>query len=193
MAYMIRAICNVISQVWLRHRFKKSSTVSRFVARDVRRDVLVLDDAYIGNGYVVARVRTRNILYIARGITTEENFGTPEILHLKSIWDWDGMPWGGASLPRQVIPYIESEQLSDRLQQHFPSAQITVEIMNSEYQSWCMKVAIDGKNLEYVWGPLSGFGVIDLKNRSVENLFAYCDVYLGSMDEAVNFACDCAA
>jgi hypothetical protein len=190
---MIQAICNVISQVWLRRRFKKGSTVSRFVARDVRRDVLVLNDAHIRNGYVIARVRTQNVLYLARGIATEESFGAPEILVLESIWKWDGAPWGGASLPRRVIPYIESEELSDLLKQHFPSAQITVETVNSDYRSWCMKVEINGKNLEYVWGPLSGFGVIDLEGASVVNPFGYCDVYLGSVDEAVDFARHCTA
>lgn len=168
--------------------FQKGAEVSRFVARDVRRDIVVLDDANIADGYVLAKVRTRNILYSSKGLADNPAFGSPEILHLERAWEWGGESWGGTSPPRKIIPHVDPVDFSDTLKQLFPNAQLNTEIVNPDHKSWCMMLSINGKSIEFVWGPLSGFGAINWQNQDVDDPFGYCDTYLYSVDDAIAFA-----
>lgn len=56
---------------WLRRRHRRrkyyrGARLSRFIAPDVRRDVEIIDDSESADGYVVARIRTWNVLHAAR-------------------------------------------------------------------------------------------------------------------------------
>jgi hypothetical protein len=81
---------------WLRRRtFRVGATVSRFVARDVRRDVLVLSVSRIDAGLITCRVRTTNVLYVAKGLTPQPEFGPPTEVRVDALWHWTGANWGG--------------------------------------------------------------------------------------------------
>ena len=88
-----------------RRSFRKGAKLTRFIARDVRRDIEVLDDSRASEGIVVAKVRTMNVLYAAKGLAEEPEFGEPEIVSLSNAWEWNGPHWGGRDEPgRTPVP-----------------------------------------------------------------------------------------
>lgn len=81
---------------WNRRRvYKPGRVLSRFVAREVKRDVEVISADQIDDGIIVARVRTNNVLYVAKGLTEEDRFCEAVTLEIATMWDWSGKPWGG--------------------------------------------------------------------------------------------------
>ena len=81
---------------WLRERrYKAGGTVSRFVARDVRRDVEVVSTDRLKEGFITARVRTMNVLYQMKGLVPESEFEPPKDIALVDLWVWTGESWGG--------------------------------------------------------------------------------------------------
>jgi hypothetical protein len=78
-----------------RPSFREGTTLSQFVARDVRRDILVVSAARADEGMITARVRTTNVLYVARGLMPEPEFDPPRELHVDDMWKWTGQSWGG--------------------------------------------------------------------------------------------------
>lgn len=86
------------------------------------------------------------------------------------------------------IPVIDAEELKEVLHSAFPSANFIQEIVNPAYDSWQLQVLQADKSIEFVWGPLSSFGGIHSQSATDENLFAYCDQYLHSIDDAIAFA-----
>lgn len=63
---------------------------------------------------------------------------------------------------------------------------IDIEQINTEHKSWSMSVKTGDHHLEFVWGPISGFGGIDHSTKN-ENTFAYCDEYLDTLEDARRF------
>jgi hypothetical protein len=186
---MIGRILNLLHK-WRASGWARNGTVlSRFIALDVRREILVVDGSRIEDGYITARVRTWNLMYVARGLASKPEFGPVEVLQLDRAWHWTGESWGGTVPQRFVVPLLSAEEFSNALHDRFPNAAITSEVVNAEHGSWRTTVTISTKTLEFVWGPLSGFGVIepDVENT---NPFAFCDVHLHSLDEAIRFAED---
>lgn len=83
-------------QLWFRRRrYREGATISRFIARDVRRDILVISTARIDQGLITGRVRTCNVLYVAHGVTGEPPFGPPTELQIDEMWHWTGQSWCG--------------------------------------------------------------------------------------------------
>ena len=83
-------------QLWLRERrYRDGCTVSRFVARDIRRDVEVVATDRLKEGFITARVRTINVLYQMKGLVPESEFEPPREIALVDLWVWTGQPWGG--------------------------------------------------------------------------------------------------
>ena len=81
---------------WLRRcRYREGRTLSRFIARDVRREILITSAARVGEGIVTGRVRTTNLLYRSRGLVPEVEFGPPRELRIDEMWHRTGPPWGG--------------------------------------------------------------------------------------------------
>lgn len=81
---------------WLRRRsFREGSTLSRFVALDVRREVLVVSAARVEEGVITARIRTTNLLYVARGLAPQPEFEPPREVAIEELWKWSGQNWGG--------------------------------------------------------------------------------------------------
>lgn len=69
--------------------------MSRFVARDIRREIQVVCTARIDEGIIIGRMRTTNLLYISRGLTSKPNFGPEKEVRIDEMWHWTGQPWGG--------------------------------------------------------------------------------------------------
>src|SRR5215831_11095728 len=83
-------------QRWLRRRrYREGRMISQFVARDVRRDILIVSVARIDEGIITGRVRTSNVLYLSRGLVPEPEFDAPRELRIEKMWDWTGQSWGG--------------------------------------------------------------------------------------------------
>jgi hypothetical protein len=83
-------------QNWFRRlRFRPGATISRFIARDVRRDVKIISAARLSEGIVTARVRTTNVLYRSNGLVPPSEFGPETELEIDKLWLWTGQSWGG--------------------------------------------------------------------------------------------------
>jgi hypothetical protein len=62
-------------QSWFRRRrFREGKTLSRFIARDVRRDIQIVSAARIDEGFITARIRTSNVLYDSKGLAAKPEF-----------------------------------------------------------------------------------------------------------------------
>ena len=83
-------------QRWFRSRkYREGRTISRFIARDVRRDILILPAARIDEGIITGRVRMTNVLYVSRGLFPEPEFEPAGELRIIQLWHWTGKSWGG--------------------------------------------------------------------------------------------------
>ena len=91
----IRNIFHRIQRWYRRRRFREGSTLSRFIARDVRRDILIVSTARIDQGIITGRVRTMNVLYLSHGLVLEPEFEPPKELRIEEMWVWTGQSWGG--------------------------------------------------------------------------------------------------
>ena len=81
---------------WFRRRqYRVGRVISRFIARDVRRDVEVTDACRIDEGFITARVRTLNVLYQMHGLVPESEFELPREIAIADLWRWTGQSWGG--------------------------------------------------------------------------------------------------
>jgi hypothetical protein len=83
-------------RTWLRRRsLREGRVVSRFIARDVRRDILIVSAAKIDQGIITGRVRTTNVLYLSKGLVGEPEFSPTLELRTDEMWTWTGQGWGG--------------------------------------------------------------------------------------------------
>jgi hypothetical protein len=80
---------------WRRRRFREGKTLSKFIALDVRRDVLIVSAARVDEGIITARVRTTNVLYVSNGLMAEPEFEAEKEIEIDKLWHWTGKPWGG--------------------------------------------------------------------------------------------------
>ncbi|MCA9602696.1 MAG: hypothetical protein R3A78_12300 [Polyangiales bacterium] len=62
-----------LRQYLRRKKYRRGARLSRFLAPDIRRDVEIIDDSEVGDGFVRARIRTWNVLYAVKlGKTPDE-------------------------------------------------------------------------------------------------------------------------
>lgn len=81
---------------WFRRRtFREGAVISRFIACDVRRDVLVVSASRLDEGIITARVCTTNLLYVSKGLTPQPEFEAAAELRIDELWRWTGQSWGG--------------------------------------------------------------------------------------------------
>ena len=78
-----------------RWKYREGRTLSGFVAKDIRRDILIVSAARVVEGGITGRVRTMNLLYRSAGLVPESEFGPLQELRLGELWRWTGQPWGG--------------------------------------------------------------------------------------------------
>jgi hypothetical protein len=85
---------------WFRRwEFREGGTISRFIARDVRRDILIVSATRIDEGIITGRVRTTNYFYLSGG-AHEPEFEPPRELSIKDMWHWTGQSGVGARAHR---------------------------------------------------------------------------------------------
>lgn len=102
-------------QSWLRRQtIREGMTLSRFVARDVRRDILVTSTARIEDGLITGRVRTVNVHYVSRGLDTQPAFQPAKELRIDEMWKWTGESWGGLPDGTSIVDRV-AESESDEL------------------------------------------------------------------------------
>ena len=89
---------NKIQIKFWKRKYCEGKIISQFVARDIRREVEVIDSSTIEDGYILAKVRTWNTLHEIKGIEKKPEFGEVERLHVKDLWNWTGQTWGGQVL-----------------------------------------------------------------------------------------------
>jgi hypothetical protein len=78
-----------------RWRYCEGQTLSRFIAKDIRRDILIVSAARVEEGVISGRVRTTNVLYLIRGLAPAPEFEPATELRLDEMWHWSGQSWGG--------------------------------------------------------------------------------------------------
>lgn len=83
-------------QIWFRRwKYREGTTLSRFIACDVRRDIQIISVARIEEGIITGRVRTTNVLYLSDGVIPEPEFEPTRELRIDEMWHWTGNSWGG--------------------------------------------------------------------------------------------------
>ncbi len=78
-----------------KRRYREGVTLCRFVAKDIRREIEVIDASEIEAGFVGVRTRTWNVLYASKGGQPPPSFSNKQRVALDRLWVWDGSPWGG--------------------------------------------------------------------------------------------------
>jgi hypothetical protein len=89
-----------------RRRFREGRTLSRFIARDVRREILIVSAARLEEGIITGRVRTTNVLYVSKGLTPQLEFEPPREIQIKDMWNWTGKSWGGLPDGTSIVDHV---------------------------------------------------------------------------------------
>jgi hypothetical protein len=83
-------------QRWMRRQqFREGMTLSRFIAPDVRREVVITSIGRLDEGIITARVRTTNLLYVAKHLMAAPEFEAEKEIEIDKLWHWTGKSWGG--------------------------------------------------------------------------------------------------
>ena len=84
------------------------------------------------------------------------------------------------------VPEIAAKDMVEVVRRWIPSAQIEEQVLNRDYGSWLLRVTAPNIELEFSWGPLSGFGVTNLLADLTDddNPFAPYEVGLASAQDA---------
>lgn len=105
---------------WLRRRrYREGTIISRFIARDVRREILIISAARIDEGIITGRVRTTNVLYLSYGLAHETEFEPPMELRIEKMWGWTGQSWGGLPDGTSIVDHLRES--SDSTPNRFPN------------------------------------------------------------------------
>ena len=91
---MINILRNLILR-YRRSRYSPGRTISKFIARDVKREIRIISNDDIKTGRLIVRVRTINLLYLSKGLVKQDEFSPPFTVEISRMWDWSGSSWGG--------------------------------------------------------------------------------------------------
>jgi hypothetical protein len=75
-----------------RRRYREGRTLSRFIAPDIRREILIVSAARLSEGIITGRARTTNVLSVAKGLVLQPEFEPARDLQIKHMWEWGGLP-----------------------------------------------------------------------------------------------------
>jgi hypothetical protein len=103
---------NILRSVrkWYRRKvYRPGRIVSKFIARDIRRDIWIISADRIDEGVIVGQVRTNNILYLSKGLVEEQGFSKPIKLDITNMWEWSGEPWGGLPDGTSIADHFKNE------------------------------------------------------------------------------------
>ena len=101
----LRAYFQHRTQQRIRRVLQPGKTVSRFIAKDVKREVLVVNVDDFEDGYIVARTRTNNVLYRINNLVPEQDFGPPMRVAIAELWNWTGQSWGGLADATSIVDH----------------------------------------------------------------------------------------
>ncbi len=99
----------------LRRTLRPGETVARFIARDVKREVLIVSADEIDAGFVTARIRTINVLYLSEGLVEKQDFGPPERIEIAKVWEWSGQSGGGLPDGTSIVDHMESDSTGSKI------------------------------------------------------------------------------
>jgi hypothetical protein len=91
----LQKISGKIQRWFHRRKYREGRTLMRFIAHDIRREILVVSAARVDEGIITGRVRTSNVLYVSKGLVPQPEFESPRELLIKEMWKWTGQSWGG--------------------------------------------------------------------------------------------------
>ena len=94
--------------------YREGEVLSRFIACDVRRDILVISAARIDDGIITGRVRTTNVLYVSKGLVPQPEFEPPRELRIDEMWHWTGKNWGGLPDGTSIAEHLRERQSERR-------------------------------------------------------------------------------
>lgn len=98
-------------QNWFRRRrFREGRILSRFVARDVRRDIQIVSVERIDDGIIIAHVRLSNALYVSKGLMAKPEFEPPREMRIDEMWKWTGKSWGGLPDGTSIVKNLQKGQ-----------------------------------------------------------------------------------
>ena len=98
-------IARAVLSWFRRRRLREGVTLSRFIAPDVRRDILIVSVARIDEGVVTGRVRTTNVLCLHRGLIPTPEFEPAREIRVDEMWQWTGNSWGGLPDGRSIVDH----------------------------------------------------------------------------------------
>jgi hypothetical protein len=102
-------------QSWFRRlRLREGRTLSRFIACDVRREILIVSAARIDEGNITGRVRTTNVLYLSGGLIPQPEFEPERELRIEEMWRWTGQSWGGLRDGTSIVSHLRGRRSDDR-------------------------------------------------------------------------------
>jgi hypothetical protein len=108
----IRDLLENIRRWSRRRKYREGGVLSRFIARDVRRDVLIVSVDRIDEGIIIGRVRTTNVLYLSKGLIPQREFEPPRELQIDGLWRWTGKSWGGLPDGTSIVEHPRSDRTS---------------------------------------------------------------------------------
>jgi hypothetical protein len=104
---LLTSVLRQLRIAYWKRRYRVGRTVAHFIARDIRREIEVVDTSLIESGVILARIRTWNLLHASiRGIRQPPPFDEARVMEIKDLWTWTGKPWGGP-VPDSSVPPVQ--------------------------------------------------------------------------------------
>jgi hypothetical protein len=87
------------------------------------------------------------------------------------------------------VPKITAEEMAARVRTIIEGAELVMTPINPEYGSWNLHVTKGKLDMEFIWGPQSGFGASDLARPTTpeDTPFDHADEGFESVDEALEY------
>lgn len=90
-------------QCWHRRRkYRVGREISRMIACDVRRDLIVVSCERIEQGLITVRMKNNNLLGLSKGLIPPSEYGEQLELKIDELWKWSGHSWGGRPDGRSI-------------------------------------------------------------------------------------------
>ena len=92
-----------------RELYRSGKVISRFIAKDVKREIEIVSADEVDDGYLTVRMRTWNLLYAAKNLVKPEPLGEPQRVAIEELWKWSGQSWGGLPDGTSITSKSETE------------------------------------------------------------------------------------
>lgn len=78
---------NFIKKTFLKWQYKKGKFISKFIAHDIRKDIIVEDDSEIDLGFVIVKDRIFDARMVKKTETEIPQFSSPKKVEIKELWN----------------------------------------------------------------------------------------------------------